>query len=97
MARRNEAFEALHVLLSTMETPRSEKATLAWSRAWRVVHKHWESAAFKRKTARLVERAERRAARRELGVSYFDMADEECRTGAKFLRQYYLDPIAEGA
>lgn len=39
----------------------------------------------------------RYAARRELKIGYLDMSDEECRTGAKFLRQYYLDHIAEGA
>jgi len=36
-------------------------------------------------------------ARRELRIDYLDMPDEECRQGAKFLRQYYADLIAEGA
>lgn len=39
----------------------------------------------------------RYCARRELRAGYPDMPDEECRQGAKFLRQYYADLIAEGA
>ncbi len=39
----------------------------------------------------------RYAARRELKIDYPDLPDADIRTGAKFLRQYYLDHIAEGA
>jgi hypothetical protein len=39
----------------------------------------------------------RYAARRELRIDYPDLTDEDIRTGAIFLRQYYLDHIAEGA
>ncbi len=51
MARKNEAFEILRDLLENMEAPRSTKASLPWSKGWRLVRRKQEADA-----ARAVER-----------------------------------------
>lgn len=52
MARKNEAFEALHVLLAVMEPPRSQKASVAYTKAWRVIRRKQEADEAKRKAAK---------------------------------------------